>query len=189
MRSEGFPAVATSESRVLVLGTLPGPESLRQRQYYAQPRNAFWRIIGELFGAGPDEPYARRLKRLKESRVALWDVCASAYREGALDAAIRPDSIVVNDFTRFLRAHPRVQLICFNGQTAEKLYRQRVMSGMPESMQGIRRQVLPSTSPAYAAMSYANKLKRWEIVRREAGRSVENPDDSAVSGGDMLSAP
>jgi len=170
VRSEGFPAVTTRKSRVLILGTLPGPESLRQRQYYAQPRNAFWSIMGELFEAGPGEPYARRLKLLRERRVALWDVCASAYRQGALDAAIRPDSIVVNDFARFFLAHPRVQCIFFNGQTAGKLFRQRVIPRMPESVQAIQRQVLPSTSPAHAAMSYANKRKRWEIVRREAGR-------------------
>ena len=155
---------------MLVLGTLPAPESLRQQQYYAQPRNAFWRIMGELFGAGPDVPYERRLKLLKENRVALWDVCASAYREGALDAAIRPASIMVNDFTRFFRTHPQVQLICFNGKTAEKLYRQRVIAGLSESARAVAQKALPSTSPAYAAMGYAEKLTRWQVVRREAGR-------------------
>ena len=166
VRSEGFPAVATRDSRVLVLGTLPGPESLRQRQYYAQPRNVFWRIIGELFGAGPDISYARRLRILKQSRVALWDVCASAYREGALDAAIQPGSIVVNDFARFFRTHPQVQLICCNGQKAAQLYRRKVQPTLPEKWRSLQPVVLPSTSPAYAAMSYAEKLERWETVRR-----------------------
>jgi TDG/mug DNA glycosylase family protein len=170
VRSKGFPAVATRESRVLVLGTLPGPESLRQQQYYAQPRNAFWRIMGDLFGAGPDEPYERRMKILKENRVALWDVCASANRKGALDAAIRPTSIVVNDFTQFFRTHRQVQLICCNGQKAAQLYRRKVQPTLPEKWRSLQPAVLPSTSPAYAAMSYAEKLKRWEIVRREAGR-------------------
>jgi hypoxanthine-DNA glycosylase len=170
LQASGFPPVATRDARVLVLGTLPGPESLRQQQYYALPRNAFWRIMGDLFGAGADVPYSRRLRVLKQSRVALWDVCASAYRSGALDAAIRPESVVANDFARFFLSHPRIHLVCFNGQTAAELYRRRVLPGLPAPLQGMRREILPSTSPAYAAMSYERKLERWEVVRREAGR-------------------
>jgi hypoxanthine-DNA glycosylase len=169
--SRGFPPVATRDARVLILGTLPGPESLRQQQYYALPRNAFWRIMGDLIGAGPGEPYPRRLKILRQNHVALWDVCASAYREGALDAAIRGKSVVPNDFERFFRSHPRIQLICFNGQTAAELYRRLVLPGLPEPLQGMRREILPSTSPAFAAMSYERKLERWEVVRRESGRT------------------
>lgn len=172
MDSRGFPPVATRDARVLILGTLPGPESLRQQQYYALPRNAFWRIMGDLFGAGPGESYPRRLKILKQNRVALWDVCAAAYREGALDAAIRGESVVTNDFAAFFRSHPRIQLVCFNGQTAAELYRRRVLPGLPESLQRMRREILPSTSPAHAAMSYERKLERWEVVRRESGRSA-----------------
>ena len=88
MRAEGFPPVSRRDARVLVLGTLPGPESLRQQQYYAQPRNAFWRIFGELVEAGPDLSYALRLEVLIQHRIALWDVCAAAERVGALDAAM-----------------------------------------------------------------------------------------------------
>lgn len=166
MDSRGFPPVATRDARVLILGTLPGPESLRQQQYYALPRNAFWRIMGDLFGAGPGVPYARRLRVLQQSRVALWDVCASAYRQGALDAAIRGESVVPNNFAVFFRSHPRLELVCFNGQTAAGLYRRRVLPGLPEPLQGMRREILPSTSPAHAAMSYERKLERWEVVRR-----------------------
>jgi len=68
LESRGFPPVATRDARVLILGTLPGPESLRQQQYYALPRNAFWRIMGDLFGAGPGESYPRRLKILKHKK-------------------------------------------------------------------------------------------------------------------------
>ena len=72
---------------------MPGPESLQQQQYYAQPRNAFWRIMGELVGARPELSYSRRLELLIEQRIALWDVCAAAERVGALDAAIRRASV------------------------------------------------------------------------------------------------
>ena len=170
LHSLGFKPVASADSRVLVLGTLPGPVSLEKRQYYAQSRNAFWSIMGEILGAAPELAYHERLQRLRQSGVALWDVCHSAYREGALDAAIVPGSIVPNDLGRFLRTHAAIHLVCFNGQTAGKLYRKLVLPGLPETLRDIRCETLPSTSPAYAAMRFEQKLARWQIVRRAAGR-------------------
>jgi hypoxanthine-DNA glycosylase len=153
---------------VLVLGTLPGPESLRQQQYYAQPRNAFWQIKGELVGAGAELPYSRRLEVLLEHRIALWDVCAAAVRVGALDAAIRRASIVPNDFSAFFREHPSIELVCFNGQTAASLYRRFVMPGLPVQFAAIEQRVLPSTSPAHAVLSFEQKLERWQTTMTRA---------------------
>lgn len=148
----------------MVLGSLPGPESLRQQQYYAQSRNAFWRIMAELVGAGPALPYPRRLEVLVEHRIALWDVCAAAERAGALDAAIRRASVVPNDFAAFFREHRSIELVCFNGQTAASLYRRLVMPGLPVEFAAIEQRVLPSTSPAHAAMSFEQKLEQWRGV-------------------------
>lgn len=164
MRSQGFPPVADASARVLVLGSLPGPVSLRERQYYAQPRNAFWPIMGALFGASPARSYDERLQILVRHGIALWDVCASAHRVGALDAAIHRSSVVPNDIAAFLESHRRVQLICFNGQTAAQLYRRYVLPTLPASLQGIRCETLPSTSPAHAAMRFEEKLERWSVV-------------------------
>ena len=175
MHSLGFRPVASTDSRVLILGTLPGPVSLEKRQYYAQSRNAFWPIMGELFGAAPELAYGERLRKLQQHRVALWDVCHSAYREGALDASIDQQSIVPNDLARLLRSHTAVRLICFNGQTAGKLYRQLVLPGLPATLRGIACETLPSTSPAHAAMRFEQKLARWRIVRRAAGRIGGRP--------------
>ena len=122
---------------MLILGTLPGPASLEKRQYYAQSRNAFWPIMGELFGAVPELAYRARLRKLQQHRVAVWDVCRSAYREGALDASIDAGSIVPNDLAGFLRTHEAIRLICFNGQTAGRLYRQLVLPGLPETLRDI----------------------------------------------------
>ena len=169
MHSHGFKPVAAADSRVLILGTLPGPASLEKRQYYAQSRNAFWPIMGELFGAAPALAYRERLQKLRQNGVALWDVCHSAYREGALDASIDQQSIVPNDLARFLRSHTAIRLICFNGQTAGKLYRQLVLPGLPETLGDIRCATLPSTSPAHAAMRFEQKLALWQVVRRAAG--------------------
>ena len=115
-------------------------------------------------GAGPELAYPQRLKTLTAGRVALWDVCRSAYREGALDADIDHSTIVPNDFARFLAAHRAVERICFNGQKAEQLYRRLVLPGLPASLQGIARLTLPSTSPAYAAMRFEAKLEQWRAV-------------------------
>jgi double-stranded uracil-DNA glycosylase len=164
MRSQGFPPVADGSARVLVLGSLPGPVSLRERQYYAQPRNAFWPIMGALFGASPARRYDERLQILVRHGIALWDVCASAHRVGALDAAIHRSSVVPNDIAAFLESHRRVRLICFNGQTAAQLYRRHVLPTLPASLQSIRCETLPSTSPAHAAMRFEEKLERWSVV-------------------------
>jgi hypoxanthine-DNA glycosylase len=165
MHSRGFEPITASNARVLILGTLPGQVSLQQGQYYALPRNGFWRIMGDLFGFSPDLPYAARTARLIENKVALWDVCRAAYRPGSLDTSIRhPES---NDFSAFFNAHPEVKLICFNGSKAAELYQRHVFPLLPPSMQKLGQQTLPSTSPANAAMSYAQKLARWSIVRNE----------------------
>jgi TDG/mug DNA glycosylase family protein len=161
MRSRGFPPIARADARVLILGSLPGRESLRRGEYYAQPRNAFWGLMGELIGAGPALAYAERGRRLAAARIALWDVCAAADRPGSLDSAIVARSVIVNDFAAFYRAHPRIRLVCFNGRTAAALYRRRVLPRLSVAPRRLPLVVLPSTSPAHAALSPAEKLGRW----------------------------
>jgi TDG/mug DNA glycosylase family protein len=161
----GFGPIANRGCKVLILGSLPGRRSLQQGEYYALPRNAFWRILGELCEFEPDLPYEARKKRLLGARIALWDVCGSAHRPGSLDSSIQPDSIVVNDFVNFLSGHRQLRLICFNGAKAADLYRRKVLPGLPQDLRSIPTMTLPSTSPAHAGMSYATKLRRWAAVR------------------------
>jgi hypoxanthine-DNA glycosylase len=151
---------------MLILGSLPGKRSLELVEYYAQPRNAFWKIMGALIGASPDLPYRTRLRKLTASRIALWDVCAAARRDGSLDASIEASSIIPNRFTAFLAAHPAIGLICFNGATAAALYRRLVLPTLPAALREIRTKSLPSTSPAHAAMPYAEKLALWSAAVR-----------------------
>ena len=165
----GFPPVSDERARVLILGSLPGQRSLQLRQYYGQPRNAFWGIMGRLFNAGPELPYAERTQRLVDSRVALWDVCAAAHRPGSLDSSISRASVVANAFADFLGTHRRIGLICFNGSTAAALYSRIVLPNLPETFRKIPIKALPSTSPAHASMSFDEKLSRWSIVRDHAG--------------------
>lgn len=169
MLSSGFPPVATPRATVLILGSLPGRLSLQMQQYYAQPRNAFWKIMGRLCAFEPEQPYADRLTALKKHHIALWDVCASAHRPGSLDADINERSVVANDFSEFLLGHRRIHTVFFNGQKAAALYRRLVMAGLPLKFQSLDYVTLPSTSPAHAAVPFSVKLQRWSTVRK-AGR-------------------
>jgi double-stranded uracil-DNA glycosylase len=162
--SVGFPPIADARSRVLVLGSLPGVKSLEKHEYYAQPYNVFWRIMGELFGAGPSLDYSARLERLRENGIAVWDVLAAGERKGSLDASIVPNSIVVNDFKSFFERHARIRLICFNGSTAAGLFRRKVLPDLPAEWAAVEMQPLPSTSPAYASLKFEQKLARWAAV-------------------------
>jgi hypoxanthine-DNA glycosylase len=152
---------------------MPGEASLRAAQYYAHPRNLFWRILGEIVGAGPDLGYEERLHALTAAGIALWDVLQSCRRPGSLDADIVGSTVVRNDFATFFRAHPRIRRVVFNGATAERLYRRLVLPGLAEAPLAYTR--LPSTSPAHAALTYDRKLAAWRAAFREAGRPPARP--------------
>lgn len=162
-----FGPVADANARVLVLGSMPGAASLRAGQYYAHPRNAFWRIMGDLLGAPVPSPanYPERLRTLNRAGVALWDVLHSCTREGSLDADIDAASIRPNDFASFFRTHPGVRHVFFNGATAERCFRRHVLPALADSAtRRLRFQRLPSTSPAHAGVPYAEKLTAWRAV-------------------------
>lgn len=164
MTSNGFEPVAGPGARVLILGTLPGAASLASGQYYAQPRNAFWTIMGEVANAGPELPYEERLKQLEVRKIALWDVCASAVRPGSLDAAIQRASIVPNDFDGFFSAHPDLEVVCFNGQRAAALFERLVWARLGGQWSRLRLVTLPSTSPAYASVRVDQKIDAWRAA-------------------------
>jgi TDG/mug DNA glycosylase family protein len=94
MHDKGFPPIADAHARILILGSLPGQVSIRRQQYYAHPQNAFWKVMGRLFDAGPELPYRDRAQRLLRNGIALWDVCAAAQRPGSLDTSIVHSSVV-----------------------------------------------------------------------------------------------
>jgi double-stranded uracil-DNA glycosylase len=143
---------------MLVLGTLPGEESLRRSQYYAHPRNLFWPIVFALFGETTAPVYAARLDFVARRRIALWDVCESAERRASADAAIRGE--VPNTIDALLAAHPEIRMVAFNGGGARRLY-DRHFARRP----GMTYLALPSTSPAHASLGFDEKLARWTALR------------------------
>jgi len=161
--SRGFPPIepAPGVARILILGSLPGQESLAQVQYYAHPRNAFWRIIGELGGAAADQPYAQRVRAITELGIAVWDVLQAARRPGSLDSRIERTSEVANDIAGLLARQPGIALIAFNGATAATLFRRHLGAQLRSLTAAIDCIALPSTSPAHAALRYEDKRERW----------------------------
>lgn len=159
-----FLPVARADARVLILGSVPGRQSLERGQYYAHPRNAFWRILAELleFDAGLD--YRQRLAALKAGGVALWDVMAACRRPGSLDADIVPGSVEVNDFNSFLADHPQLKTIFFNGRTAEIEFKRRVVPVLCAGQTALELVRLPSTSPAMASLNYQQKKRAWRQI-------------------------
>lgn len=160
--SQSFAPVACRDARILILGSMPGVASLEATQYYAFPRNAFWKIMGDLFAAGPELEYQERLATLIRNRIALWDVVAACQRPGSLDSAISETGLATNDFATFLARHPGIGHIYFNGQKAADLFRKKVLPALGGQYQY---QTLPSTSPANAAKSYAEKLQAWSVIK------------------------
>jgi hypoxanthine-DNA glycosylase len=154
--------VASADATVLILGSMPGEASLYAGQYYAHERNAFWRIMGDLLGAGLSLPYRERLERLTEAGIALWDVIAACERSGSLDADIVGASVRANDFVSFFSAHPGIRRVYFNGAAAEANFRRHVLPGLAGCGPLLVR--LPSTSPAHAAQGYAEKLAAWSVI-------------------------
>lgn len=157
-----FDCVARRDARTLILGSMPGKASLVAQEYYAYKQNAFWRIMGDLFGAGPELPYAQRLARLQAAGIALWDVMAACERAGSLDARIVGASIQANDFPAFFAAHPGIRRVFFNGATAEASFRRLVLPKLANHDLAFTR--LPSTSPAHAALGYPAKLAAWSAI-------------------------
>ncbi|WP_242077140.1 DNA-deoxyinosine glycosylase [Brevundimonas diminuta] len=156
-RRLGFAPVVDTETRLLILGSLPGDASLKAAQYYAHPRNAFWPLIGGVLGEDlAGQPYEKRIERLKARGVGLWDVIASAERSGSLDAAIRSPEAA--DLRGLIGGLPRLRAVAFNGKLAAKLGR-RIIGDVA----GVRLIDLPSSSPAHA-IPLAGKANSWNSL-------------------------
>ncbi len=159
----GLAPIVNGQSRILLLGSMPGAASLAAGQYYGHPRNHFWPLLYQLLDGGePAADYDSRLAFALSRGVALWDVLGACEREGSLDAAIRKPE--ANDMATLYRQYPALQYVFFNGSAAADLYRRYVRASLPEGVVPRELHTLPSSSPA-RAMSLPAKLAAWQPVR------------------------
>lgn len=149
-----FEPIAPPNARILILGSMPSEASLRQGFYYGHPRNAFWRILSETFGAPLPGSIPEKRALLEANGVALWDVLHSCVRQGSLDSAIR--DMEVNDFAALFARCPGIRRVLLNGGTAKKVF----LKYGAQALQHREWVALPSTSPAYT-LSYERKLAQW----------------------------
>jgi len=158
-RKSSFAPVVDSNTRLLILGSLPGEKSLAEQRYYAHPRNMFWHLVGAVIDSDLVAlPYDQRLAALLAHRIGLWDTIASATRPGSLDAAIR--EAAHNPLADLAATLPDLRAVGFNGATSAKTGRKLLADG------GLALIDLPSSSPAHAAMPLAEKTQRWLELQR-----------------------
>lgn len=167
IQKTGFPPIADIRSKILILGSLPGDESIRAQEYYAHPRNQFWALIGYNAGcannsSGEDtcvpNRYNDKKRFLAEKQIALWDTLQRAERDGSLDTKIKNGS--PNDFEMLFETYSNIGHIFFNGQAAQKLflkYEKPWADRIPYTL-------LPSSSPANAQLSFEEKKEAWSAV-------------------------
>lgn len=182
--AESFPPIVGTEVHTLILGTVPGQASLKSAQYYAHPRNAFWPIMMAMIGkqqpcyeAQQSMGYTQRCQLISEHGYAVWDVLASCTRPGSLDSKIIKSTELPNDIASLVQSHPELTRIVCNGRTAENLFKRHILKSLPRPVhlldkhinnpedeppaEAIRLVSLPSTSPAMASLTLANKYQVW----------------------------
>lgn len=159
-RKSSFPPVVDANIHTLILGSLPGERSLAQSQYYANPQNAFWKLISEIVGEDLRVlEYEARLQALLEHGIGLWDVVAEAQREGSLDSKILHHAS--NDLTGLIDTLTKLTTIAFNGGTAARLG----LKALKDRANQYRIVLLPSSSPAHT-LAYAKKRDAWIVLKR-----------------------
>ena len=157
-----FDPIADENSRILILGSIPGKESLCKQQYYGHERNSFWRVMFTLLDQPFTDDYDERKRALLDSGIALWDVVKSCEREGSLDANIKHP--VINDFGGFFDRYPGIGQVFFNGRTAYHLFKKYVGFTFP----GISFTYLGSTSPAHA-IRFSQRIDDWRKILADKG--------------------
>ena len=182
--SESFPPVIGFHLHTLILGTMPGQKSLQTQQYYAHPRNALWPVLCAMVTGEPPRytihetlSYEDRCKLISDAGFGLWDVLAQCERPGSLDASISRQSEVPNDIQALVEQHPELKTIACNGRTAHTLLKRHILSKYDSDKSSLklpRIVCLPSTSPAMASLSLAEKFCQWSEVLQPPEYNTSN---------------
>lgn len=152
-----LPPLVTTESKILILGTMPSPRSRAEAFYYAHPQNRFWRILAAVYGETDPQTAEGRTALLYAHGLALWDVLASCTITGAADSTIRDP--VPNDIPALLRQYPGITRMCTTGGTAARLYHRLI-----EPQTGLAATTLPSPSAANARTSFLQLLSAYRTA-------------------------
>jgi len=158
MKSFSFAPISKPDAVILILGTMPGTKSLEIQEYYGHSRNNFWRFMFEILNEDFSDNYEIKKNLLLKNKIALWDVLQFCERIGSLDSAIKNE--ITNDFELFLKQHPGIKTIVFNGQKAAAFFKKYI----PIKDGSYQLITLPSTSPANAGKSFEFKLNEWKII-------------------------
>jgi len=148
-----FPPILDQNTRILFLGSFPSIASFEQAFYYAHPRNAFWPILEEIFDVRLETNEAKKAFCL-EKGIGLWDVIGSCERSNSSDTNLK--NCFPNDFETLLNNYPNIQALGFTGKKSYDLF-QKYFKDLE-----IEKVLLPSTSPAHAAMKRDEKLKIYK---------------------------
>ena len=158
MKKFSLPYIAKQDSKILILGTMPGERSLVLKEYYGHRGNHFWKIMFHLFGEPYSNEYQVKVDLLLNNKIALWDVLEYCQRVGSADNAIKDE--YPNNFPHFFKEHSQLTTIIFNGKKAKELYVKYIGINPPYGFH-----VCPSTSPANTWFTYEEKSKQWQIVK------------------------
>ncbi|HEX9932299.1 MAG TPA: DNA-deoxyinosine glycosylase [Allosphingosinicella sp.] len=154
-----FPPVTRPDTRLILLGSLPGAISLAEQRYYANPRNQFWRLTGALIQRDlVPLAYEQRLEALLDAGIGLWDTVAAATREGSLDQAIRLHE--ASDLAALAADLPALRAVGFNGGKSSSIGRPQLAARPDLALLD-----LPSSSPAFT-LAFEAKLARWMELKR-----------------------
>jgi len=156
---KSFAPQINKNSRILILGSMPGIKSLQMQEYYAHPQNRFWKLMGIICGFDNlhETDYKNKIQVLLDNKIALWDVIKFCRREGSLDTNIENE--IPNDIEKLLRDYPNIKKICLNGNKAYTAFKKY----FPDIL--ISRQCckMPSTSPANAKFRLEDLYKEWQV--------------------------
>lgn len=154
---KAFPPLANQNSKILILGTMPGEKSLELQEYYGNRGNSFWKILFTLFDMPLSQDYSEKKQLLIDNNIALWDVLEFCERTGSLDSNIKNEK--ANDFDSFYKKYPDIKHVFFSSKNASNYYDKYV--GRQTDIHYV---VLPSPSGANASKSFMQKLEEWEVI-------------------------
>ena len=154
---KSFAPSIDNNSKILILGSMPGVKSIAEQQYYAHPQNRFWKVLGYICNISnlQEFEYLRKLESLLDNNIALWDTIKTCKRKGSLDSDIQNET--PNDIKDLLKKYPKIKTICLNGNKSYSAFKKY----FPDLIQKYNCKKMPSTSPANARYSLDKLTTEW----------------------------